>query len=81
MVALQEKAMSSISPELLAPQCSHRKRAFVRACDDAGFRLQGVRLQEMEGGNKHSCGRCAQVDELLCLTAKLQEDVGILRSS
>lgn len=37
-------------------------------------------LPEIEGKSKHTCVRCAQVDELLSLVAKLQEEVGRLRS-
>ena len=39
-----------------------------------------VLLPEMEGESKHSSVRYAQVDELLCLVAKLWEEVGRPRS-
>ena len=34
----------------------------------------------MEGDSKQACGRCDQVDELLCMVAELQEEVSRLRS-
>jgi len=34
----------------------------------------------VEGDSKQACGRCDQVDELLCIVAELQEEVSRLRS-
>lgn len=34
----------------------------------------------MEDDSKQTCGRCTQVDELLCLVAELWEEMGRLRS-
>lgn len=34
----------------------------------------------MEGDSKQACGRCDQVDDLLCMVAKLQEEVSRLRN-
>lgn len=34
----------------------------------------------MESSCGHTCGGCSQEEELLCLVAELQEEVGKLRS-
>ena len=40
---------------------------------------EGIFL-EVESDCKQACGRCDQIDELLCLVAELQEEVSRLRS-
>jgi len=34
---------------------------------------------EIESDCKQACGRCDQINELLCLVAELQEEVGRMR--
>ena len=51
-------------------------------CCYPAVRLQGVPHcgTSMGGNSEHTCGRYAQVEELLCSAAVLQEEVSRLRS-
>lgn len=86
-MATCQKDTSSASPELLAPD-----RSVTSAATQTELLSKNATTQvsdckvcariflEMEGDSKQDCGRCDQVDELLCLVAQLQEEVGRLRS-
>lgn len=76
---------ASASPELLAPgrtdaaaqtellfECTSTQTSSCGMCE-------GI-FPEVESDCKQACGRCDQTDELHCLVANLQEEVGRLRN-
>ena len=85
MVTTQQKAVSSASAELLAPgrtnAATQRELLFkqVTAQVSGCGMCEGIFL-EVESDCKQACGKCDQIDELPCLVAELQEEVGRLRS-
>ena len=85
MTTRQKKAMSSASSELLAPSRTNTATQTELQSEHATTQASGCRLclgllPEVEGNSKCTYGRYAQVEELLCLVAEFQEEVGRLRS-
>ena len=85
MVTTQQKAVSSASPELLAPGRTNAATQTELLFKHATTLVSGCGMYEgifleVESDCKHACGRCDQTDELLCLVAELQEEVSRLRS-
>ncbi|GAB0209404.1 sodium- and chloride-dependent neutral and basic amino acid transporter B(0+)-like [Grus japonensis] len=85
MVTTQQKAVSSTSPELLAPGRSNVATQTELLTEHVTTQTSDCRVYvriflEMERDSKHACGRCDQVDVLLCLMSELQEEMGKLRS-
>ncbi|PKU29277.1 death-associated protein 1 [Limosa lapponica baueri] len=85
MVTTQQKAVSSASTELQAPgrtnaatQTELLSEHVTTQALDCGVCARTY--LEIDDDGKHACGRCVQVDELLCLVTELQEEVGKLRS-
>ncbi|KAK4818853.1 hypothetical protein QYF61_020072 [Mycteria americana] len=81
MVTTQQKAVSSASPELLAPGGTSAATQFKHATTQVSGcgMCEGIFL-EVDSDCKQACGGCDQIDKLLCLVAELQEEVGRLRS-
>lgn len=81
MAATQQKAVSSASPKLLAPGRTNTELLVkhVTARASSCRMCKGI-FPGVETDSKQACGRHDQTDELLCLAAEPQEEVGRLRS-
>ncbi|XP_074991813.1 uncharacterized protein LOC142074828 isoform X2 [Calonectris borealis] len=85
MVTTRQKAVSSAAPELLAPSRTNAATQTELLFRHAPTQVSGCGMcegifLEVESDCKQDCGRCDQIDELLCLVAELQEEVSRLRS-
>ncbi|PKU49363.1 hypothetical protein llap_402 [Limosa lapponica baueri] len=85
MVITQQKAVSSASPEFLAPgrtnvttQTELQSKHLATQVSGCGI-CEGIFL-ESDSDCKQACGSCEQADELLCFVAELQEEVGRQRN-
>ncbi|PKU42969.1 death-associated protein 1 [Limosa lapponica baueri] len=77
MVSTWQKAMATLNS---TPTASQKKLRWEHAVYP-GVRLQGVPYSHAStSSTEHTCGRCAQVEELLHLVAELEKEVSRLKS-
>ncbi|PKU33500.1 transcription factor dp-1- hypothetical protein [Limosa lapponica baueri] len=78
MVSTWKKTMASVSS---APISSGAASQMDLSWEHAATQTSGCRvcpalMPVSDGSSEHACGRCAQVEEFLCLVMELREEVG-----
>ena len=81
MVSTRQKAMASLNS---APTTTDAASQTELQWEHAATQVSGCRvcpalLPALDGSSEHTCGRCTQVKELLCLVTELWEEVSRLQ--
>ena len=83
MVSTWQKAMAPLSSASITTDTASQTELW---WEHGGTQVSGCRvcpalMPVSDGSSGHTCGRCAQVEEQLCLVAELREEVSRLRST
>ena len=82
MVSTLPKPMASLSSAPTTTDAASQAELWWEhaATQVSGCRMCPTLIPVSDNSSEHTCGRCAQVEELLCLVTELREEVSRLRS-